>query len=67
MIYIIYNTHPLGRYVVGAILDRILTFNLIGSTVIFYVAARLYVLPRLAAAKSRRPKAWQDVSGARHS
>jgi len=29
------------------ILDRILTVNLILSTVIFYVAARIYVLPRL--------------------
>jgi len=31
------------------ILDRILTFNLIGTTVVFYVAARIYLLPRLAA------------------
>jgi hypothetical protein len=30
-------------------LDRILTLNLIASTVVFYVAARLYVLPRLGA------------------
>ena len=30
-----------------AILDRILTFNLIGTTVVFYTAARLYLLPRL--------------------
>ena len=29
------------------LLDRILTFNLIATTVVFYVAARLYVLPRL--------------------
>ncbi len=29
------------------ILDRILTVNLIGSTLVFYVAARLYLLPRL--------------------
>ena len=29
------------------ILDRILTLNLIGTTVVFYVAARLYLLPRL--------------------
>jgi len=29
------------------ILDRILTVNLILSTVVFYVAARIYVLPRL--------------------
>jgi hypothetical protein len=30
-----------------SILDRILTVNLILSTVVFYVAARIYVLPRL--------------------
>ena len=29
------------------IFDRILTLNLIGTTLVFYVAARLYVLPRL--------------------
>lgn len=29
------------------LLDRILTFNLIGTTLVFYVAARIYVLPRL--------------------
>src|SRR6266403_3603711 len=29
------------------ILDRILTVNMILSTVVFYVAARIYVLPRL--------------------
>ncbi len=28
-------------------LDRILTFNLIATTVVFYVAARIYLLPRL--------------------
>jgi|SRR5437879_6567666 len=28
-------------------LDRILTFNLIFSTLIFYVAARIYLLPRI--------------------
>ena len=28
-------------------LDRILTLNLIGTTLVFYVAARLYLLPRL--------------------
>lgn len=33
--------------IVQPILDRILTFNLIGTTVVFYAAARLYVLPRL--------------------
>lgn len=32
---------------VQPILDRILTLNLIGTTLVFYVAARLYVLPRL--------------------
>src|SRR6266704_7173846 len=29
------------------ILDRILTLNLMGTTLVFYVAARLYLLPRL--------------------
>src|SRR5205809_1648904 len=29
------------------ILDRILTLNLIASTVVFYVAARIYLLPHL--------------------
>ena len=29
------------------VLDAILTFNLIATTAVFYVAARLYVLPRL--------------------
>ena len=29
------------------ILDRILPFNLIATTIVFYVAARLYLLPRL--------------------
>jgi hypothetical protein len=29
------------------ILDRILTVNLVLSTVVFYIAARIYVLPRL--------------------
>jgi len=32
---------------VQPIFDRILTLNLIGTTVVFYVAARLYILPRL--------------------
>jgi len=32
---------------VQAILDRILTFNLLGTTLVFYAAARLYLLPRL--------------------
>ena len=36
-----------------AIFDRILTFNLIGTTLVFYVAARLYVLPRLGELKPR--------------
>jgi hypothetical protein len=31
----------------NAILDRILAFNLIDTTVIFIIVARLYVLPRL--------------------
>ena len=31
------------------LLDRILTVNLVASTVIFYAAARLYVLPNLRA------------------
>src|SRR5439155_14343647 len=30
-----------------AILDRILTINLTGTTLVFYVAARIYLLPRL--------------------
>ena len=30
-----------------AILDRILTLNLIGTTLVFYVAARILLLPRL--------------------
>jgi hypothetical protein len=29
----------------SAIFDRILTVNLVANTVIFYVAARLYLLP----------------------
>jgi hypothetical protein len=33
---------------VQELLDRILTINLVCSTVVFYTAARLYVLPRLA-------------------
>jgi hypothetical protein len=36
-----------------AIFDRILTFNLIGTTAVFYVAARLYLLPRLGELKPR--------------
>ena len=34
-----------------SILDRILTVNLILSTLVFYVAARIYVLPRLGQLK----------------
>src|SRR6266496_3957909 len=30
-----------------ALLDRILTLNLIATTAVFYVAARIYLLPRL--------------------
>ena len=33
--------------------DRILTLNLLGTTLVFYVAARLYLLPRLGAWKPR--------------
>ena len=33
--------------------DRILTINLVCSTVVFYTAARLYVLPRLSGWKPR--------------
>ena len=35
------------------ILDRVLTFNLIGTTVVFYAAARLYLLPRLGELRPR--------------
>jgi hypothetical protein len=31
-----------------AVFDRILTLNLIATTVVFYVAARIYLFPRLA-------------------
>ncbi len=31
----------------NTIFDTILTFNLVGTTVVFYAAARLYLLPRL--------------------
>ena len=34
-------------------LDRILTFNLIGTTLVFYVAARLYLIPRLGELAAR--------------
>ena len=36
-----------------AIFDRILTLNLIGTTVVFYAAARLYLLPRLGELRPR--------------
>lgn len=35
------------------LLDRVLTFNLIGTTVVFYAAARLYLLPRLGELRPR--------------
>lgn len=35
------------------LLDRILTFNLIATTVVFYVAARIYLLPRLEQLRPR--------------
>ena len=35
------------------LLDRILTFNLIATTIVFYVAARIYLLPRLGELKPR--------------
>jgi hypothetical protein len=34
-------------------LDRILTLNLIASTVVFYVAARIYLLPHLGQLRAR--------------
>jgi hypothetical protein len=39
---------------VQALLDQILTVNLIGTTLVFYVAARLYLLPRLGELGPRR-------------
>lgn len=36
-----------------ALLDRILTLNLIATTVIFYVAARIYLLPNLSRLAAR--------------
>lgn len=36
-----------------ALLERILTINLICSTVVFYVGARIYVLPRAGKAKAK--------------
>src|SRR6266478_2461721 len=38
---------PAGVMYMHPILDRILTVNLVITTVVFYVAARIYVLPRL--------------------
>jgi hypothetical protein len=35
------------------LLDRILTLNLIASTVVFYVAARIYLLPQLGRLRAR--------------
>ena len=35
------------------LLDRILTFNLVATTVVFYAGARLYLLPRLAELRPR--------------
>src|SRR3989441_13166998 len=35
------------------VLDRILPLNLIGTTVVFYVAARLYLIPRLGELAAR--------------
>ncbi len=36
-----------------ALFDRILALNLVGTTVVFYVAARIYVLPHLARLRPR--------------
>lgn len=36
-----------------ALLNRILTLNLIGTTAVFYVAARIYVLPQLGRVRPR--------------
>jgi hypothetical protein len=35
------------------LLDRILTLNLVGSTAVFYIAARIYLLPRLGMLHAR--------------
>jgi len=37
----------------NALLERILTINLISSTAVFYVAARIYVLPRVGKTDAR--------------
>lgn len=36
-----------------AILDRILTLNLVATTVVFYIAAKIYLLPRLGRLEPR--------------
>src|SRR4029434_10672484 len=36
-----------------SILDRILTLNLVASTVVFYVAVRIYLLPQLGRLRAR--------------
>ena len=36
-----------------SILNRILTLNLVASTVVFYVAARIYLLPQLGRLRAR--------------
>ena len=36
-----------------SILDRILTLNLVATTVVFYVAARIYLLPQLGRLRAR--------------
>lgn len=41
-----------------AILDRILTLNLIGTTAVFLVAARIYLLPRLGELAPRSVLIW---------
>ena len=38
----------------SAILDRVLTLNLVANTAIFYVAARLYLLPQLPRLRSQQ-------------
>ena len=37
----------------AGLLDRILTLNLIGTTIVFYVAARIYLLPHLGRLQPR--------------
>jgi hypothetical protein len=43
----------LRKTIVQELFDRILTVNLIFSTLVFYTAARLYLLPRLGALTPR--------------